>query len=130
VQLNVFFPDSERARLSDPGAEALRNEFNVSVEATVVVNPRGLRAYVRNDVFFRAIPLVLQQQPNTVFLCSGMQGSIAERWASQAGIGHAVRLLPIVPREKMAELFRLAQVMVSPSLHDGTPNTLLEGMAC
>jgi glycosyltransferase involved in cell wall biosynthesis len=30
----------------------------------------------------------------------------------------------------MAELFRRAQVAVSPSTHDGTPNTLLEAMAC
>ena len=41
-----------------------------------------------------------------------------------------VRLLPSVPREQMAELFRLASVAVSPSLHDGTPNSLLEAMAC
>jgi glycosyltransferase involved in cell wall biosynthesis len=30
----------------------------------------------------------------------------------------------------MADLFRKAQVVVSPSTHDGTPNTLLEAMAC
>ena len=30
----------------------------------------------------------------------------------------------------MAALFRRAQVSVSPSTHDGTPNTLLEAMAC
>jgi glycosyltransferase involved in cell wall biosynthesis len=30
----------------------------------------------------------------------------------------------------MAELFRRSQVAVSPSTHDGTPNTLLEAMAC
>lgn len=30
----------------------------------------------------------------------------------------------------MAELFRLSSVAVSPSLHDGTPNTLLEAMDC
>jgi glycosyltransferase involved in cell wall biosynthesis len=30
----------------------------------------------------------------------------------------------------MAELFRSSQVVVSPSTHDGTPNTLLESMAC
>jgi glycosyltransferase involved in cell wall biosynthesis len=30
----------------------------------------------------------------------------------------------------MATLFRRAQVSVSPSTHDGTPNTLLEAMAC
>lgn len=125
IQLNAFYPASEARE-----AEAVRAELNIPAGATVVINPRGLRGYVRNDVFFQAIPIVLQQQPNTVFLCSGMQGSsLAERWVSQAGVGLAVRLLPNVPREKMAELFRSAKVMVSPSLHDGTPNTLLEGMA-
>ena len=30
----------------------------------------------------------------------------------------------------MAESFRRAQIVASPSIHDGTPNTLLEGIAC
>jgi glycosyltransferase involved in cell wall biosynthesis len=30
----------------------------------------------------------------------------------------------------MAEQFRRTQIVASPSLHDGTPNTLLEGIAC
>ena len=30
----------------------------------------------------------------------------------------------------MAEVFRRSQVVVSPSVHDGTPNSLLEAMAC
>ena len=55
---------------------------------------------------------------------------MAEKWVKQFGIAANVRLLPQVARDEMAELFRLAQVAVSPSLHDGTPNTLLEAMAC
>ena len=31
---------------------------------------------------------------------------------------------------EMADLFRQAQVVVSPSEHDGSPNSLLEAMAC
>jgi glycosyltransferase involved in cell wall biosynthesis len=53
-----------------------------------------------------------------------------ERWLKELGIAESVRLLPRQPRDKMAELFRQAQVVVSPSTHDGTPNTLLEAMAC
>jgi glycosyltransferase involved in cell wall biosynthesis len=123
VQASLFHPHEP-----DP---SLRRELNIRDDAPVVFNPRGSRGYVRNDVFFKAIPRVLRQYPNAVFVCAGMQSNpIAERWASRLAIKSNVRLLPSVPRERMAELFRLASVAVSPSLHDGTPNTLLEAMAC
>lgn len=123
VQASVFHPGA-----ADPSR--LR-EMNIPAGAPVVFNPRGFRGYVRNDVFFQAIPLVLKQHAKAVFVCAGMSGNpIAERWVSRLDIKGNVRLLPFVPREQMAELFRLASVAVSPSLHDGTPNTLLEAMAC
>ena len=97
----------------------------------VVINPRGIRAYIRNDIFFQAIPEVLKRLPATRFLCTGMAGDKqVSRWVTQLGIHHAVELLPTQTHPAMAELFRRAQVAVSPSIHDGTPNTLLEAMAC
>lgn len=100
-------------------------------ETPVVLNPRGFRDYVRNEAYFRAIPMVLQHRPDVVFVCSGMQGNpVVAQWIAQLGIERSVRLLPAVGRERMADVFRLAQVSVSPSVHDGTPNTLLEAMAC
>jgi glycosyltransferase involved in cell wall biosynthesis len=101
------------------------------VRAPVVVNPRGFRAYVRNDTFFQAIPLVLKERPDALFLCASMAGEReALDWVRKLGIEKSVELLPPRPHEQMADLFRTAQVIVSPSTHDGTPNTLLEGMAC
>jgi glycosyltransferase involved in cell wall biosynthesis len=41
-----------------------------------------------------------------------------------------VLLLPSLSPEHLGALFRRAQVSASPSEHDGTPNTLLEAMAC
>ena len=111
--------------------ESLRRQLNLSDDAPVIINARGFRGYVRNDVFFAAIPMVLNKHPKAVFLCVAMQGNaMAEKWVKQFGIAANVRLLPYVERDEMAQLFRLAQVAVSPSLHDGTPNTLLEAMAC
>lgn len=96
-----------------------------------VVNPRGFRAYVRNDTFFKAIPLVLARRPEARFFCPAMQGEpVAEDWLRRLDIGEAVRLLPKMPRPQLADLFRKMQVVVSPSTHDGTPNSLLEAMAC
>jgi glycosyltransferase involved in cell wall biosynthesis len=54
----------------------------------------------------------------------------ALRWVDELGISDHVSLLPRQMRSKMADLFRQSRVVVSPSTHDGTPNTLLEAMAC
>jgi glycosyltransferase involved in cell wall biosynthesis len=96
-----------------------------------VINPRGFRAYVRNDTFFRSIPLVLQKQPNVRFLCPAMaEEPRAWRWGRDLDIAEHVELLPVQSRTQMAYLFRRSSVAVSATTHDGTPNTLLEAMAC
>lgn len=122
IQTDMFFPGE-----ADP---EWRQRLGVPGDALVVINPRGSRPYVRNDVFFRAIPIVLRQSPGTIFLCSAMHGDpSAEKWINDLGIAESVRLLPVLSRREMASVFRLADVSVSPSAHDGTPNTLLESMA-
>jgi glycosyltransferase involved in cell wall biosynthesis len=42
----------------------------------------------------------------------------------------AVEFLPPLAHNEMADVFRRAQIVASPSIHDGTPNSLLEGIAC
>lgn len=97
----------------------------------VVVNPRGLRTYVRNDTFFAAIPRVLGKVPQARFLCPAMAGRrLPGTWLQDPAVSSAVRLLPRLSQAGMAAVFRRSAVVVSPSEHDGTPNTLLEGMAC
>jgi glycosyltransferase involved in cell wall biosynthesis len=112
IQLDTFYPGE-------------------SPRAPIVINPRGLRAYVRTDSFFRSIPLVLQRYPEAKFICPTMKGrDTADKWVNSLGIEGSVELLPRQSRAEMGTLFRQAQVVVSPSTHDGTPNTLLEAMAC
>lgn len=126
---------SERPTLVLPGNGGVERKIffppAVSVSAPVVIHPRGLRAYVRNDLFFQAARMVKEAKPDVRFLCVGMAG--------HAGIGKLVRsldlertitLLPSLPHAQMADLYRQAAILISPSTHDGTPNSLLEGMAC
>jgi glycosyltransferase involved in cell wall biosynthesis len=54
----------------------------------------------------------------------------AQRWVDQYRIGEYVSLMPKLSPRALADSFHSAQVMVSPSTHDGTPNSLLEAMAC
>lgn len=101
------------------------------VKHPIIINPRGFRAYIRNEAFFRAIPLVLAKRADAKFICASMQGEAqAEAWVRELEIAHAVQLLAPIPHAEMGALFRTAQIVVSPSVHDGSPNSLLEALAC
>lgn len=97
-----------------------------------VVNPRGLRpGSVHQDVFFAAIPKILAKQPGTIFICPGLGGfKQAEDWVKKFSVEKQTFLLPKLSQPQLWSLLKEAQVFVSPSSHDGTPNTLLEAMAC
>jgi glycosyltransferase involved in cell wall biosynthesis len=56
--------------------------------------------------------------------------SLALEWVKRLDVGASVHLLPRLTPYEMAAVYRRSQVMVSPSTHDGTPNTLLEALAC
>jgi glycosyltransferase involved in cell wall biosynthesis len=127
--------DPSKPTVVTPGNGGVRTDLFFSapdpVEHPVIINPRGSRSYVRNDVFFKAIPLILAREPNAKFFCVALdQDQDAANWVARFGVGHAVELLPHLSQSQMADFFRRSQVLVSPSVHDGTPNSLLEGMAC
>ena len=124
VQMDIFYP-------GENGQDANGLRPTSEIKPITIINPRGFRAYVRNDTFFRAIPSVVDQYPEVHFICPGMRGEEqAQRWISEMGIADRVDLLPPQSRQQMAELFRHAQISVSITTHDGTPNTLLEALAC
>jgi glycosyltransferase involved in cell wall biosynthesis len=97
-----------------------------------VVNLRGLRPKsVHQDVFFAAIPEILVHHPDTHFICPGLAGNTqAESWVDKYGIRKNIHLLPKLAQPQLWSLLKSAQLFVSPSSHDGTPNSLLEAMAC
>lgn len=132
--------DPEKASIVLPGNGGVRTDIfyplpeatqQTGIEARLqVINPRGMRSYVRNDIFFRAIPLVLRIRPEVRFLCPAMEGEPeAEKWVKDLQIEGYVQLMPRLSAKAMADSYHAAQVMVSPSIHDGTPNSLLEAMA-
>jgi hypothetical protein len=98
----------------------------------LVVNPRGFRpGSVRNDVFFSAIPLVLQRRAETAFVCPAMAGQPeAMRALQQYNLKGKLHLLPHLQQSHLWDLFVRSSVLASISQHDGTPNSLLEAMAC
>lgn len=125
----------DKPTLVTPGNGGIRGDvFYPPLEPVtnpIIINPRGFRSYVRNEAFFKSIPLVLAKRSDARFICSSMQGEAqALQWMKELNIEHAVQLDPPLSHAQMGDVFRGAQIVVSPSIHDGTPNSLLEGMAC
>jgi glycosyltransferase involved in cell wall biosynthesis len=92
-----------------------------------------------HPMFFRAARRVLDQHPEAVFLCvgealhGGLQGSDAYRGRMQSllhelGLRDAVRL--VGNRDDLRPWYAACDVTVLTSLREGTPNVLLESMAC
>jgi glycosyltransferase involved in cell wall biosynthesis len=129
VRRELFFSGRwDAGPVSPPIAEALSS---IPQESPVIINPRGFRAYVRQDAFFRGLPQVVSGCPGVHVICPAMAGEPpAERWVRRLSLQGIVHLLPPLSPSDMAAAFRRSTVAVSPSTHDGTPNTLLEAMAC
>ncbi len=124
VKLDVFHPPVEKAVDET-------ERLGAAEPPNTIINPRGFRAYVRNDTVFKAMTLVLQRLPEIRLLCPGMAGETqALKWMRELGIGAQVDLLPHQSQPQMAELFKKSAISLSITTHDGTPNTLLEAMAC
>lgn len=96
-----------------------------------VINPRGFRSgSVRNDTFFKSIPLVLEKRPEVRFLCPWMAGQReALDWVERLGIGQNLTLLPMLSQTELWREFARSAMSISVSVHDGTPNSLLEAMS-
>jgi glycosyltransferase involved in cell wall biosynthesis len=123
VRMELFHPCGDGQETNGRNAEE-------ATHSITIINPRGFRAYVRNDTFFKAIHLVLQKASHVRFICPGMRDEAqAQNWVKRLGIAGKVELLPTQTRVQMAEQFRQAMISLSITTHDGTPNTLLEAMA-
>lgn len=108
------------------------DKYGIPVNVPLIINPRGFRpGSVHQDVFFQSIPFVLEQVPNAYFVCTGMRGQPqAEKWLRHFGINSSVSLLPFIPQGELWALYSNADVYISLSSHDGTPNSFLEAITC
>lgn len=112
-----------------PSKSEARSILGLPQGVPIILNPRGIREYTRPDAFIAAMRQVLSRHPTVRFVVLGLEQDPA--------LSHAIRELPAervlsIGHAKPADmtvLFRAADISVSLTVHDGTPNTLLEAMA-
>jgi glycosyltransferase involved in cell wall biosynthesis len=97
----------------------------------IIFSNRNLLPIYNVSLLIRAIPIVLQEEPNTKFFIAGdgPERDHLEEEAKGLNVTSSVQFLGRVPHEAMANLLTQADIYVSTSLYDGTSVSLLEAMA-
>jgi len=100
-----------------------------------VVYPRGLAPYIRLDTLLYSA-LSLQQEPDYSdvrykLLVTPAVVPIVDAMVRRQRLNMSkIDILPFMSQNKLAALLQKSAITVSPSLTDGTPNSMLEAMAC
>lgn len=122
--------DNHLFALKKASAGCVRSEWKIRPESIIFINPRGLRSYVDNDIFVSAAIRIAQRHPACVFIGVGLREDPRyQKWVYRAGVHEQVILTKPLPQRELFELFAESDYYVSPTWHDGTPNSLLESMA-
>lgn len=118
-------------RLFRPDGSTIRESLGIPRASRVILNPRGIREYTCTLEFLEVVDELLCQRADVHVIATGMRrhAVVADRVARMPG-RERVHLLPDLSHSEMADVYRAADVMVSLTTHDGTPNSLLEALAC
>ena len=124
-----FGIDTERFRPGPP-ADELRRELGAE-SRRVVVSPRILAPLYRHEVVIEALAAL---PDDVVVLSTAMLADPAERarleaLATRHGVADRWRILPAMESAEMADLYRLAEAVVSVPESDAMPQSVMEAMA-
>jgi glycosyltransferase involved in cell wall biosynthesis len=124
-----FGIDTERFRPGAP-ADGIRRDLGLGA-ARVIVSPRILAPLYRHAVVIEALSTL---PSDVVVLSTAMRADPDERsrlaaLAERHGVADRWRILPAVDAAGMAELYRLADLVVSVPESDAMPQSVMEAMA-
>lgn len=97
----------------------------------IVINARGIREYVRNDTLLRALSIMapdIDSRVRIVFVGVSRDKDLGTK-ISRHPLADKIIVIDERSPAEMVYLFHQAEVNVSITDHDGTPNSLLEAMA-
>lgn len=130
VDTQVFHP----APVPTP-QEPLRSQASGAHQPTVL-SIRAIRPLYNPSVIACALPLILAQQPDARFVIRTYSVDPAllaefQRIVQAGGATQAVEYVGDLPDDRaIADLYRRADVVISVPSSDGTPQSVLEAMAC
>ena len=135
----VVYNGVDADRFVPRDGRAVREELGIGADELVVGMFASFKQQKNHALFFTSAKRVLQQVPNARLLLVGdeLYGSVhgSDEHKQQMGqlvddLGIRDRSLFLGNRKDVSRLYSACDVTVLSSLYEGTPNVLLESMAC
>jgi glycosyltransferase involved in cell wall biosynthesis len=120
-------------------AAAARERLGLPTDASVVGMVASFKRQKNHLMFFRMARRVLDREPDTRFICvgaplyGGLQSSdryFSEMKEAMERMKLARAVLLLGNRDDLADVYNACDLTVLTSHREGTPNVLLEAMAC
>jgi glycosyltransferase involved in cell wall biosynthesis len=116
-EFSAEFPPADKKEMQE-----LRASLEIEPQQKVVLYSGTFERYQGLSLLLKAVPRVLAQEPDAVFVLVGVDGEHAagriQKTAAEVP-GHRLRLVPRQPREKIPVYFGIAEVLVSPRVYGG-----------
>lgn len=130
IDLNIFKINYDE-EIND-----ISKELSIDKNAPIIISPRNMSPYYRIHNIIKAIPKVLEDHPDSVFIF--LRGWGTEEYernlkdeVKSLGVEENVRFInKLLTLEEMAVFYNLSNIMVSISITDQLPAVLIEAMAC
>jgi glycosyltransferase involved in cell wall biosynthesis len=130
----TLIPNGVNPDLFAPGPASPQLKQSLGLDSAPVIGFSGeLRVKKGLNVLLLAFRELAQKRQVSLLLAGGVRpGPDAEtlRVFEKQNPGLNIVTTPQLPLAQMPKYYRLMDVLVSPSLHDGLPNAVLEAMAC
>jgi glycosyltransferase involved in cell wall biosynthesis len=118
-----------------PSSESLRRELELG-EGPVILSPRAVNHIYNLDIIIQALADVITTLPGARLILRDYNTDLVykrslEELINRLDLASAVRWVGrMEPYERVADIYRLADVVVSVPASDSTPVSILEALAC
>ncbi len=112
-----------------------KQKIGIDPETNLLISVRGFKSfYIHTETLVRAIPGIVKIFPNSIFVLRGNAQSLGyfklKKIATNLGIEKYIRFVKRLSADELINYFSASDIMVSSTLYDGCPVSMLEGMAC
>lgn len=111
-----------------------KQKIGIDPETNLLISVRGFKYfYVYTETLIRAIPRIVKIFPNSIFVLKGDIQSLGyfqlRKIAEDLGVEKYIRFVKRLNAKELIDYFMASDIMVSSTLYDGCPISMLEGMA-